>query len=174
MRPRQRATGMQRSSYLGVSPPLDIRVQRIRVLKLPMARRRLTTVPGPDPVMPAAHERASTDAYWSSCRTAPELGRSFRRWPNRRRVYAGTRRGIRSRRAPDFTSHFGDRSYSTQKMTVRRDRPLCAPTPKCAPSHVHWRRLPARNWRCFFARYHARDSCPPPSNHAPIRNRRSN
>ena len=60
MRPRQRVTGMQRSSYLGVSPPLDTRVQRIRVLKLPMARRRLTTVPGPDPVMPAAHERAST------------------------------------------------------------------------------------------------------------------
>ena len=89
MRPRQRATGMQRSSYLGVSPPLDIRVQRIRVLKLPMARRRLTTVPGPDPVMPAAHERASTDAYWSSCCTAPELGRSSRRWPNRRRVFAG-------------------------------------------------------------------------------------
>src|ERR1700680_4412525 len=77
MRPRQRVTGMQRSSYLGVSPPLDTGVQRIRVLKLPMARRRLTTVPGPDPVMPAAHERASTDAHWSSCCTAPELGRSL-------------------------------------------------------------------------------------------------
>src|SRR5271170_621809 len=77
MRPRQRATGMQRSSYLGVSPPLDIRVQRIRVLKLPMARRRLITVPGPDPVMPAAHERASTDAHWSPCCTAPERGRSL-------------------------------------------------------------------------------------------------
>src|SRR5271157_6633868 len=77
MRPRQRVTGMQRSSYLEVCPPLDIRVQRIRVLKLPMARRRLTTVPGPDPVMPAAHERASPDAHWSSCCTAPELGRSL-------------------------------------------------------------------------------------------------
>src|ERR1039457_3395312 len=100
MRPRQRATGMQRSSYLGVSPPLDIRVQRIRVLKLPMARRRLTTVPGPDPVMPAAHERASTDAYWYSCRTAPELGRSSRRWPNRRRVYAGTRKAAAAAERP--------------------------------------------------------------------------
>jgi hypothetical protein len=100
MRPRQRATGMQRSSYPGVSPPLDIRVQRIRVLKLPMARRRLTTVPGPDPVMPAAHERASTDAYWSSCCTAPELGRSFRRWPNRRREYAGTRQASAAAERP--------------------------------------------------------------------------
>jgi hypothetical protein len=159
MRPRQRVTGMQRSSYLGVSPPLDIRVQRIRVLKLPMARRRLTTVPGPDPVMPAAHERASTDAHWSSCCTAPELGRSSRRWPNRRRVFAGTRRASATAERPTSRHILGlkllnaKNDLASRPSVVRASAQVRPLTRRLAPSSrsklaLFFRSVPTgRVWR---------------------------
>ena len=106
-------------------------MQRIRVLKLPMARRRLTTVPGPDPVMPAAHERASTDAHWSSCCTTPELGRSSRRWPNRRRVYAGTRQAAATAERPTSCHILGLEVAQRKKDLASRPSAACADAQVC-------------------------------------------
>src|ERR1017187_3047342 len=78
-----------------------------------MARRRLTTVPGSDPVSPAAHVRASTVHTGYPVATAPELKRAIWRRPNRRYVRSWNSLATRSCRAYDFTPHPGPQNCST-------------------------------------------------------------
>jgi hypothetical protein len=108
------------------SPPSNTRVLRTLCLSGRMARRRHTTVSGSAPVLPAAHQRASTVHTGHPVATAPEPKRPIGRWPNRRQVRSGNPQASRSRRAPAFTPHPGTQSCSTQKITARRDRSACA------------------------------------------------
>src|ERR1700692_3856585 len=70
-----------------------------------MARRRLTTVPGSDPLVPAAQRRPSTVHPGHPVATAPEPERPIWRWPKSRHVHSENSLASRSRRAPDFTPH---------------------------------------------------------------------
>jgi hypothetical protein len=94
-----------------------------------MARCTLTTVPGSDPVLPAAHRRASTGHTGHPVATADEPERLIWRWPSRRHVRSGNSLASRSRRAPGLTPHPGHLKLLHAKMTARRDRSVCAPVP---------------------------------------------
>ena len=112
-------------------------------------------VPGPGPVLPAAPMQElcpSTRAILARLSAIPHA--PFGGGPR-----PFTSRSPASNDCRTAPRHTASSHYIWPTVTPRLDpraerRHPCAPRP---PTHLHWsnwRRLPAQNWRCFFARYH--------------------
>ena len=129
----------------------------------PNGSLRLSTVPGPDRVVPAAHRRALTGHTRHPVATAHEPAHPIGRWPSQRHGSSGRFAGQLQSPSARVAPHPELPALLLAKLNMRRGRSVRAPLLLPGPSTSHWLRPHDQNWHSFFDRYQQlpRASCHP-------------